>query len=237
VETASIFSESNRKARDFVVCNNLSTLLWLGQIAAVDLNPWNSHVVANQDPSSSKEALEATELNHPDFLVFDLDPHFGGKATRWERTAWERLVEVAVSLKETLNQLGLKLYPKSSGKSGLHLYLPIEPEYTYDQVRAAARTFGEQTERKLGKKVTLEWNVKKRPDGVFIDVNQNVRGKTMAAAYSPRAAIGAGVSMPLRWEELDAVDPTSFTVMTAARRLSKVGDLWSETISVKQKLL
>jgi bifunctional non-homologous end joining protein LigD len=241
VETVSIHSDSNGGARDFLMCNNLETLLWLAQMGAVELNPWNSRISpgdsAGSDFASSRESLEESVLNQPDYLVFDLDPHFGGKATGWRKPEWDLLVEVALTLKEILAQLKVVCSPKSSGKSGLHLYVPVSRQLTYDQIRAAAGTFGQEAVKLLGKKVTLEWNVKKRPDGVFIDVNQNVRGKTMAAPYSPRAALVQGVSMPLLWDELSRVDPTQFTVLTAPERLATKGDLWAETLGLHQSLL
>jgi bifunctional non-homologous end joining protein LigD len=243
-EAVTIHSDTNSGARDYMLCNNRATLLWFGQIAAVELNPWNSRVVSGPDapPSdtdfaTSRESLEGSVLNHPDYLVLDLDPHFGGKGTGWKRPEWERLVEVALELKAVLATIGLRCFPKSSGKSGLHLYVPIQPEYTYDQIRSAGFVIGEQVAARLGKKVTLEFNVRKRPDGVFIDINQNVRGKTMAAAYSPRAAAGAGVSMPLLWTELPRIDPTQFTVCTAADRLREKGDLWRELLQTRQRLV
>ncbi len=244
VQVVSIHSDSNEGARDYVLCNNLATLLSFGQLATLELNPWNSRVVpdpgapaSDTNFASSRETLEDSVLNRPDYLVFDLDPHFGGKATGWRRPEWELLVEVALELKEILAGIGLRCYPKSSGKSGLHLFVPLIREYTYDQIRSAGFVLGEQAVRRLGKKVTLEYNVRKRPDGVFIDVNQNVRGKTMAAPYSPRASEGAGVSMPLLWSEMPRVDPTQFTVLTAPDRLRKKGDLWREMLEDRQRLV
>jgi bifunctional non-homologous end joining protein LigD len=227
VETVSVHSDSNGGPRDFLVCNNLPTLLWLAQMAAVELNPWNSRADdPNGDYASSLEALEDSDLNRPDYLVFDLDPHFHGKASAWRKDEWQKVVEVCLAIKKMLDAIGLKGFIKSSGKAGAHIFVPMKREYTYDEIRAATRTMGAQVQSEMGGKVTLEASVKKRPVGVFIDANQNVRGKTMAAAYSPRASEGAGVSMPLDWDELSEVNPTQFTVVTAAGRLSKKGDPW-----------
>jgi bifunctional non-homologous end joining protein LigD len=244
VDVVSIHSDHNGGARDFVICNNLATLLWLGQIAAVELNPWMSRVTPNPDGkpeevdfSTSRESLEGSLLNRPDFLIFDLDPHFGGKASGWKKAEWDLMVEVAMTLKDILAGINLNAYPKSSGKSGLHIYVPVEREYTYDQIRSAGFTIGQQVFDRLGRKVTLEYSTRKRPDGVFIDVNQNIRGKTMAAAYSPRAGALPGVSMPLAWNELHRVDPTQFDVCTAPDRLRKKGDLWREILSDRQRLI
>jgi bifunctional non-homologous end joining protein LigD len=243
VETVSIHSDANEGPRDFVMCNNLSSLLWLSQMGAVELNPWNSRVVSDDNEAShgidfatSRESLESSILNCPDYLVLDLDPYFGGKATGWNPPDWLRLVEVAMVLKESLERIDLTCFPKSSGKSGLHLYVPIAQNYPYDEVRAAARTLGETAIGRLGQKVTLEWNIKKRPNGVFIDVNQNVRGKTMAAPYSPRAAKFPGVSMPLLWDELERIEPTQWTIQTVPHRLAEKGDLWAATLGLRQNL-
>ncbi len=244
VDVVSIHSDHNAGARDFVICNNLATLLWLGQIAAVELNPWMSRVTPEPDSppedtdfSTSRESLENSLLNRPDFLILDLDPHFGGKATGWKKAEWDLLVEVAFSLKEILEGINLRSYAKSSGKSGLHLYVPVLREYTYDQIRSAGFTIGQKVFDRLGKKVTLEYSTRKRPDGVFIDVNQNIRGKTMAAAYSPRAGSLPGVSMPIAWGELHRFDPTKYDVLTAPDRLRKKGDIWRDILTDRQRLI
>jgi len=230
VETVSVHSDSNEGPRDFIMCNNVSTLLWLGQMASLELNPWDSRVDDKSgNYAESRESLENSILNRPDYLVFDLDPHFGGKATGWKEEDWKRVVEVALAIRQLLESIGLKGFPKSSGKAGLHIFIPVVRDYTYDEIRAATRTMGEQVATALGQKVTLVTSVKKRPDAVFIDYNQNVRGKTMAAVYSPRASLGAGVSMPVDWDELSKVNPTEFTVLTAADRLAEKGDLWAKT--------
>lgn len=239
VEAAPIYSGANGRVRDFVMCNNLATLLWLGQLAAVELNPWMSRTggPGEVEKASTKDGLEESLLDRPDFLVFDLDPHFGGKATGWKKPEWDMLVEVAYELNPILQSLGLQGRAKSSGKSGLHVFVPILPDHSYDEVRSAAATIGNAVKSKLGQKVTLEWNIKTRPNGVFIDVNQNVRGKTMAAPYSPRAAAGPWVSVPLLWEELHRADPTKWTVATVPDRLRKKGDFWADILDVRRPLI
>ena len=241
VEVVKIYSESNRKALDFVLCNNLATLLWLGQIAALDLNPWDSRCAPGPkkwgvDFASSEESLEASILNSPDYLVFDLDPNLGAKQTVWSKRGWDRVVEVALTLRELMKGIGLTAYAKSSGKSGLHVYVPTEREFSYDEIRAAARTFGEEAQKKLPGKVTLEFNVRKRPDAAFIDVNQNVRGKTMAAPYSPRVAAQAFVSTPIEWDEMPDFEPTQFSLNEVRERVQKVGDPWADFLSRQQRL-
>ncbi len=244
VDTVSIWTDSNRAPRDFIVCNNLPTLMWLGQMAAVELNPWNSQTVNRSgepsDPESfadSKDKLEESILNFPDYLVLDLDPHFGGKATGWKKEHWVKLVEVGATLRELLEQIGLKSFAKTSGKSGLHLYVPVTQEQTYEEIRAAAEQLAVHAQNALGAKITLVWKVENRPNGVFIDVNQNGFGKTMAAPYSPRAHPSAGVSMPVTWDEVKLIDPTEWTVLTAAHRLKQKSDLWQGMKTTRQKLI
>lgn len=139
-------------------------------------------------------------------------------------------------LKELLDSASLSSFVKTSGATGLHVYVPVVRNIDYATIRSIAETFASFLIRAHPSAVTMEWAVPKREGKVFLDVNQNARFKNLAAAYSPRAKPGAPVSMPLRWDELEAVYPTDFTILTAPDRLRRVGDLWANILEAKHDL-
>jgi len=147
-----------------------------------------------------------------------------GEEPALNRAAFAKTVEVARWLKELLDQLGLPSFVKTTGRTGLHIYVPILRQFRYDVIRTAAQTIGSHLLRWHPDDVTTEWAVSKRGGKVFIDVNQNVRAKTLAAIFSPRALPEASVSMPLRWEELEQVYPTDFTPQQVLTPLNAAGD-------------
>jgi bifunctional non-homologous end joining protein LigD len=249
VETACIWSGSNQKADDYILCNNFQTLIWLGQLADLELHAWMSRTDPEPDShgrgldfETSAQTLDASSLNYPDFMVFDLDPYiYSGKEARgdepeYNKRGWEKTLEVALSLKELLDQLKLSSFVKTSGKTGLHVYLPVLRHYDYNEIRAATQTIGRFLVQQHPKDVTLEWDTSKREGKVFFDANQNTRGKTLAAQYSPRPTPWAGVSTPIAWSELPGLDPTSLNVLTVPRRVAAQGDLWADILSHKSDL-
>jgi bifunctional non-homologous end joining protein LigD len=249
VETARIWSGSNQKADDYILCNNIQTLIWLGQLADLELHAWMSRTDPEPDAhgrgldfETSETTLDASALNYPDFMVFDLDPYiYSGKEAKGEepeynKRGWEKTLEVALSLKELLDQLKLSSFIKTSGKTGLHVYLPILRRYDYDEIRAATQTIGKFLVQHHPKDVTLEWDTTKREGKVFFDANQNTRGKTLAAQYSPRPTPWAGVSTPIAWSELYRLDPTSLNLLTVPDRVARQGDLWADILSHKSDL-
>jgi bifunctional non-homologous end joining protein LigD len=125
---------------------------------------------------------------------------------------------------------------KTTGKTGLHIYVPILRQFDYDAVRSACETIGRFVMQAHPKDVTMEWSVPKRAGKVFYDHNQNVRGKTLASLYSPRPSPEAAVSMPVRWDELKDTYPTDFTILSAMDRLEKTGDLWHDILDHKHDL-
>ena len=249
VETVPVFSDSGGGAQEYVLCNNLPTLLWLGQLA--DLALHTSLARASPEPdghelgmdfASSKEALEASLLNHPDFVLFDLDPciYAGfegmGEEPELNRAAFHRTVQVAQWLKALLDSASLSSFVKTSGATGLHIYVPILRRLDYPQVRAICETFGTFLLRAHPADVTMEWSIEKRAGKVFLDLNQNARIKNLAAPLSPRTKPGAPVSMTLRWDELGEIYPTDFTIRTAIERLETVGDPWVRILEAKHDL-
>ncbi|MGH8289394.1 MAG: non-homologous end-joining DNA ligase [Steroidobacteraceae bacterium] len=256
IETVAIFSEHRGENDRYILVNNLPTLLWLGQNGTLEFHVWHSRVNreadapdpalaavgAGSDYASSREALEHSALNYPDFLVFDIDPYiYSGKE---EKGAEPELNDkgfatgkkVAFWLRALLQEMGLRAIVKTSGKTGLHLFVPIERSVTFDTVRQICEMVGRHVLKDHPKEVTVEWSVGKRTGKIFIDYNMNVRGKTLAAAYSPRGSPGAPISMPLTWDELERATPGDFTLGSVITRLERTGDRWHDWLSTKQNL-
>ncbi|MCH8994913.1 MAG: DNA ligase D [Chloroflexi bacterium] len=249
VEKVSLFSSHNEENQQYLICNNLPTLLWLGQLADLELHTSYSRVSPEPDGhhlstdfTGSREQIERSLLNYPDFIVFDLDPYiYSGREAKGaepelNRKAFAKTREVAFWLKEVLDSLSLSSFVKTTGKTGLHIYVPILRRIDYAAVRAACETISRHVLQSHPRAVTMEWAVDKRPGKVFLDHNQNVRGKTLASIYSPRALPEAAVSMPLSWEELADSYPTDFTMLTAPERLAQIGDLWAGILESKHDL-
>jgi bifunctional non-homologous end joining protein LigD len=239
VQRVNITDEKGTKS-EYLICGNLPTLIWLGQEANLEFHAWYSRVSAAPDMPKRKGADYL--LDYPDFIVFDLDPYiYSGKEHRGEepelnRAGFDRACEVALELKKILDELKLDAFIKTSGKTGLHVHVPIKRNLDYASVRSTAKVIGQYLIRKRPKDVTMEWVQEKRRGRIFVDYAQNVRSKTLACAYSPRPTPGAPVSTPLRWEELGRVYPTDFTLATLPARLKKTGDLWADILAAKQDM-
>ena len=196
---------SEPDARRFVG-GNLITLLYMTQIAAISQDPWFSRV---QSP------LDA------DYVALDLDPGDG--------TPFTRVLDVARFIRDELQSLGVPGVPKTSGSSGLHVYIPLPPGTSYESGMLFCQIVATMTAARHPKVATVERTVRARPRGtVYVDYLQNILGKTLATAYSARASEFAGVSAPLTWEELDEpLAPQDFTIVTAPQRFLERGDLWA----------
>ncbi len=247
--TVRIHSSHNDRDGDYLICENLATLLWLGQMAGLELHAWFSRVNPEPDAAGrsrkftgSEAALERSILNYPDFIVFDLDPYvYSGKEGRGEepelhRRAFVRTRRLALRIREILDELGLVAFIKTSGRTGLHLYLPIVRDLDFDAARGVAETIARHVQRERPKEVTVEWAVRRRTGKIFFDYNQNSRGKSLAVPYSPRRHPAATVSMPITWEALETVYPTDFTLHTAPGRLDAEGDAWAGMLEARQDL-
>lgn len=249
VKSLPVWSTDNDGALDLLRVADLATLLWLGQMAALELHAWFSRTVRGTDArslgtdyASSSASIDASRLNYPDFLVVDLDAYrysgkeAAGEEPRLHRAGFEMVRTVAFEVREIVQALGLTPFVKTSGKTGLHLYLPIRREFTFDEVREMARAIGEHAARRLPKQVTLAWAVPDRRGKVFFDFNQNVRGKSLAVPYSPRLHASATVSMPVSWDALDDLYPTDFTVHTVPAIVARDGDAWRSILDAKADL-
>jgi len=249
VESVTVFSEHKDGKHRYLLANNLPTLLWLGQVGTLEFHVWHSRAQlapeaagAQTDYASSLAALESSILNYPDYLVFDIDPYIysGKEATGAEPELNKRGFavgkRVAFWLRALLKQMSLEAIVKTSGKTGLHVFVPIERTVTFDEARHICETVGRHVMRAHPKDITMDWAVEKRTGKIFIDYNMNVRGKTLNVAYSPRGVPGAPVSMPLSWEELEAAEPMDFTINNVPARLEKTGDRWHDVLKLKQSL-
>jgi len=244
-----IFSEHKDERHDYLLCDNLPTLLWLAQSGTLEFHVWHSRARPGPDAatqstsfSESLAALEASILNYPDYVVFDIDPYiYSGKEAPGDEpelntVAFEKGKEVAFALRELLASMGLEAVAKTSGKTGLHIFVPIERTLDFDAARKVSEMVGRHLVRLRPKDVTVEWSVPKRTGKIFMDYNMNVRGKTLNSAYSPRGVAGAPVSMPLTWEELAGAHPLDFRITNAPERLASTGDRWKDALTRKQSL-
>ncbi len=257
VRTERIWSSQGDRDIRMVICNDEVTLLWLAQMGCIEMHAWFSRItpVAGRRKdrptaafSGSEEAITRSTLNHPDFVVFDIDPFLfpeGKQPTRrhgefdpdYTRKGFEAARQATLWLGDALESLGLRAFLKTSGKTGLHVFVPIERRYTYAEAHAFAKTITTWLTQHHADTLTTAWAVPERVGKVFLDYNQNLRGKTLASVYSLRPVPQATVSVPVTWEELRAgFDPLQWTIATAFDRLERVGDLWADILTVAQRL-
>jgi len=250
VERITVYSGHRDESHEYLLCNNLPTLLWLAQSGTLEFHIWHSRARPGADAASrstdyatSLESLEASVLNYPDWVVFDIDPYiYSGKEApggepELNTVAFEKGKEVAFRLREVLHGLGLEPIVKTSGKTGLHVFVPIRRALDFDAARHVSELVGRHLVAENPKDVTVEWSIPKRTGKIFMDYNMNVRGKTLNVAYSPRGEPGGPVSMPLTWDELARAHPLDFRLTNAAARVRDLGDRWASAYDDKQDLL
>ena len=200
VQTARIEFPSGRHA-DEICPTEVAVVGWAAQMGTITFHPW---------------PVRSEDVDHPDELRLDLDPQPG--------TDFVDAVRVAAEARVLLDDLGYVGFPKTSGGRGVHIYVRIEPRWTFTDVRHAAIAFGRELERRLPGQVTTKWWKEERGERIFVDYNQNARDRTIASAYSVRPKPGAPVSAPVTWDELSEVAPEDFTVATMPARFAEVGD-------------
>jgi bifunctional non-homologous end joining protein LigD len=252
VKAIQVFSESKGDIVNYLICDNKETLLWLANLGCIEMHSWYSRVhdfnACNSTANCSNPAPLAEEkcgLDTPDFVVFDLDPYiYSGKEKQGEEPEYnvkgfKATVDVALDLKDLLDELHIESYVKTSGKTGLHVFIPVAPIYGYSQTRSFAEVIGMMLSRRKPGKITMEWNSSNRKGKVFFDYNQNAKGKTLASIFSVRPTISASVSMPVEWRELPDIQPADFTLVNVPQILSssKGGNAWSTIYQKKQDLL
>lgn len=215
VRTEDLPANNSRKHINYVICDDLPTLCYLANIACISQNPWLSlH----------------PDVDKPDILALDIDPPGPGY--------YDQCVEIALLVRDKLAEFGLKSYPKTSGATGIHVYVPIKPVYTYKQARQFAQIIATLCREDRPDLITLETSVSRRQERIYLDYLQNSMGKTLASVYSVRAQPGATVSMPLEWKEVkQGLRPGDFTIANATERLALKGDLFAPVLTEKQDLL
>lgn len=209
MDTVEIYSESTEKYIEYAICNSKKALMYLNNLGCIDLNPWNS---------------TTKNLDKPDFMVLDIDPS--------DKNDFEQVIEVSLKVKELLDELKTEAYCKTSGKTGMHIYLPLNKKYTFDQVKDFAHILMNKIHSQLPKFTTLERNLKKRGKShIYLDYLQNRSGQTLASVYSLRPTKEASVSIPLRWEELKTgLKPRDFNIHNALKRIKSEGDLFKPVL-------
>ena len=203
VESVTVTYNSGRRHPQLVLTET-AAVLWAVQMNTIVFHPW---------------ASLAGDTDNPVELRIDLDPQPG--------TDFADAVVAAHGLREVLREAGLEPWIKTSGNRGLHVFCPIEPTHEFLDVRHAVIAAARELERRMPDRVTTNWWKEERGERIFVDFNQANRDRTMAGAYSPRALATATVSTPVTWDELDEVDPASFTVRSIPERLSVTGDPWA----------
>jgi bifunctional non-homologous end joining protein LigD len=198
----------------FVICDDKPSLLFLANLGCIDQNPWMSRLGS---------------LENPDFVLIDLDPY---------HCAFDRIIEAAQLVREKLDLIGLKGYPKTTGGDGMHIYIPLETNYTYAQSRSFAEILARWVVAERPELFTTPRNVAARQKGkVYFDWMQNAEGKTISAPYVVRAYPGAPVATPLKWEEVQpGLKPIQFHIANVMRRFDRVGDLFGPVLNKPQQI-
>ncbi|MEV6264739.1 non-homologous end-joining DNA ligase [Streptomyces sp. NPDC051784] len=202
--TARIEFPSGRHA-DEMCPTEIGAVLWAANLGTLTFHPW---------------PVRRADTDHPDELRIDLDPQPG--------TDYSDAVRAAHELRSVLDDNGLRGWPKTSGGRGIHVFVPIAPEWTFTQVRRCAIAVGRELERRMPEHVTTAWWKEERGERIFVDYNQTARDRTIASAYSVRPFPHAPVSAPLRWEEIDDAEPRDFDLRTMPVRYADVGDLHAD---------
>jgi bifunctional non-homologous end joining protein LigD len=243
VKTVKVYSETRGGVINYILGNNKETLLWIANLGCIEMHPWYSRVI---DSDSCKNSDELDEdkcgLSFPDFVIFDLDPYiYSGNENKGEEPEYnvkgfKSAVEVAFHLKELFDELKIISYVKTSGKTGLHIFVPVIRAYSYDQTKAFAENVGKILIKHIPQKITTFWDTTQRSGKVFFDFNQNAKGKTIASVFSARPSVSATISMPVKWEELDDILPSDFTMLNVPDILKGHADPWRDILVKGQDL-
>lgn len=203
VQTVRVHFPRFDRTADELCVTELGSVIWAVQMATVEFHPWNSR---------------RADVERPDEWRIDLDP--------MPQCGFDRVRRVAAVAHEVLDELGITGWPKTSGGAGIHVYVRIEPRWGFGEVRRAALAFAREVERRAPQDVTTTWWRKDRElDKVFVDYNQNARDHTIASAYSVRGNPEGTVSTPVRWEEIEDMEPADCTIATVPKRFARLGDL------------
>lgn len=208
--------ESGGHFVDYIIGDNLATLLYMTNLGAIERHPWHSRL---------------KNLDKPDWFVFDLDPG--------EDVEFETICDIAVSTRDVLEKFGLQSYAKTSGSRGIHVYVPIKPAFSYGDVAKLAEKIAKIVAEENPNQATTERSLKNRKKNqIYIDHMQNARGKSVVAPYSVRPKAGATVSAPLEWKEVKGgkIRIQDFTIKTMLTRIKQKGDLFTEVLTNQQDI-
>jgi bifunctional non-homologous end joining protein LigD len=213
VKTARLTNQEGRQL-DYGVYSTVGSLLHFVNLGTIEQHPWHS---------------TTKRLDKPDYIAIDLDP---------KRAPWENVLQVALVVKEVSDEIGLQAFPKTSGSSGIHIYVPLKPANEYDKVAEFARLFASEVAQRAPRIATIERTIAKRKSTqVYVDWMQNARGKSLAAVFTARAKPKAPVSMPLTWSQIEkGVKIQDFTIVNVPELLKKKGDAWAEFFKARQTL-
>jgi bifunctional non-homologous end joining protein LigD len=213
IKTARLTNQEGRQL-DYGVYSTPASMLHFVNLGTIEQHPWHSTL---------------KHLDKPDWIAIDLDP---------KSAPWENVLQVALVVKEVADEIGLQAFPKTSGSSGIHIYVPLKPANEYDKVGEFARLFATEVAQRAPKIATVERTIAKRKSTqVYVDWMQNARGKTLAASYTARAKPGATVSMPLTWKQVEkGVKIRDFTITNVPELLKKKGESWAEFFKSRQTL-
>ena len=205
VKSFPVFSESSNKTVDYIICNDKATLAYLNNLGCIEINPWNS---------------TTKKPDNPDYLIIDIDPG--------DKNDFEQVIQAALEFKKLLDKAKAACFCKTSGATGLHIFVPMGKKYDYEEVKNFAHLLCTMVQEQLPKFTTLERNLKKRGKArIYLDYLQNRKGQTLACAYSLRPKKGATVSAPLEWKEVKkGLHPSAFTIHNIKARVDKKGDLF-----------
>lgn len=203
MKTKKIKNEESNEIVEYLVCNDKTTLIYLANLACIELHPWLAKI---------------NDLKHPDFLVIDLDP---------EDVPFSQVIDVALATKEVLDRLNIVGFIKTSGIRGMHIYINCGSKYSYHQIKDFAEILAHLINKEVPEITSLERLPENRKNKIYIDWLQNAEAQTVVAPYSPRPMPGATVSTPLSWNELDdKISPKNFTIANIKKRLKNKGDIF-----------
>jgi len=213
IKTVRLTNQEGRQL-DYAVYTTVGSLLHFVNLGTIEQHPWHSTV---------------KHLDKPDYLMLDLDP---------KQAPWKNVLKVALVCKEVFDELGLPAFPKTSGSSGIHIYLPLKPKHDYRKIAAVAEALAGEVAQRAPKIATIQRSLAKRQkQQVYVDAMQNARGKTIAASYSARAKPAATVSMPLTWKQIDkGVKISDFTIKNVPGLIEKSADTWEKFFESAQSL-
>lgn len=213
VPRAPVVSDDNGKTINYLMAQDTASLAYVANLGCIEMHPWHSRTDA---------------LGYPDYAFFDLDPF---------EVDYRTVKDVALVIKTALDQLGLTAYPRTSGATGMHIYLPLDRVHTFAQVRELVTRVCRLVNQADPNRTTMQWQIADRSGKVFLDAGMNTEGRNIAAAYSVRPHRGAPVSTPLQWEELQTdVEPGDFTMASIWTRLDQVGDIFTAVLGGGQTL-